>query len=48
MLLQDKQVRKKKQVIFKSYALYIDCINEINNTQIDNSKDLDVVIPMYN
>ena len=48
MLLQDKQMRKKKQVIFKSYALYTDCISEINNTQIDNSKDLDVVIPMYN
>ena len=48
MLLQDKQMRKKKQVIFKSYALYTDCISEINNTQIDKSKDLDVVIPMYN
>ena len=25
-----------------------DCINEINNTRIYNSKDIDVVMPMYN
>ena len=24
------------------------CICEINNTQIDNAKDIDVVMPMYN
>ena len=23
-------------------------MNEINNTQVDNAKDIDVVIPMYN
>ena len=23
-------------------------INEINNTQIDNTKDIDIVMPMYN
>ena len=27
---------------------FTDCINEINNTQIDNLKDTDVVIPMDN
>ena len=26
----------------------MDCINEINNTQVDNVKDQDVVMPMYN
>ena len=26
----------------------MDCITEINNTQVDNAKDLDVVMPMYN
>ena len=25
-----------------------DCINEINNTRICNSKDIDLVMPMYN
>ena len=24
------------------------CISEINNTQIDNAKDTDIVMPMYN
>ena len=37
-----------KQVIFKSCAPFTDCITEINNTQIDNAKDLDVVMPMHN
>ena len=27
---------------------FTDCRSEINNTQIDNAKDLDVVMPMYN
>ena len=25
---------------------FTDCITEINNTRIDNAKDIDVVIPM--
>ena len=37
-----------KEVIFKNCALFTDCINEINNTQIDNNKDIHVVIPMHN
>ena len=26
---------------------FTDCISEINNMQIDNAKDLDVVMPMH-
>ena len=26
---------------------FTDCISNINNTQIDNAKDIDVVMPMY-
>ena len=36
-----------KEVVSKNYAPSIDCISEINNTQIDNIKDLEVVILMY-
>ena len=36
------------EVIFKNCALFTDYINEINNTHVDNAKDLDVVMPMYN
>ena len=25
-----------------------DCISKINNTQVDNAKDIDLVMPMYN
>ena len=37
-----------KKVIFKNCAPFTNCISKINNTQIDNSKDIDIVVPMYN
>ena len=36
------------EVVFKNCAPFTDCISEINNTQIDNAKHIDVVMPMYN
>ena len=35
-----------KKVIFKNCAPFTNCISEINNTQIDNAKDIDIVMPM--
>ena len=37
-----------KIVIFKNCVPFTDCISEINNTQVDNAKDIDVVMSMYN
>ena len=37
-----------KGVVFKNCAPLTDCISEINNTQINNVKDIDLVIPLYN
>ena len=37
-----------KGVAFKNCAPFVNCISEINNTQVDNAKDIDIVIPMYN
>ena len=37
-----------KKGIFKNCAPFTNCINEINNTDIDNAKDIDIVMPMYN
>ena len=37
-----------RKVIFKNCAPSTNCISEINNTQIDNAKDIDIVMPMYN
>ena len=37
-----------KGVLFKDCAPFIDCLNEINNTQMDIAKDLDIVLPVYN
>ena len=37
-----------KKVIFKNCAPFTNCISEINNTQIDIAKDIDIVMPMYN
>ena len=33
--------------IFKNCAPFTECISKINNTQIDNAKDIDVVMIMY-
>ena len=37
-----------KKVIFKNCTPFTNCLSEINNTQIDNAKDIDIVMPMYN
>ena len=37
-----------RKVIFKNCAPFTNCISEINNTQIDNAKDINIVMPMYN
>ena len=34
--------------MFKNCAPSTNCIHEINNTQEDNAKDIDIVMPMYN
>ena len=36
-----------KKVIFKHCALFTNCISEINDTEIDNAKDIDIVMPTY-
>ena len=38
---------RDKGVIFKNCAPFINCKTEINNTEIDNAKDIDIVIQMY-
>ena len=38
---------RDKGVVFKNCAPFNNCISEINNTQIDNAKDIDTVMPMY-
>ena len=40
--------KRNREVIFKNCVPSTDCISEINNTEIDNTRDIDVVIPMYN
>ena len=37
-----------KKIIFKNCAPFTNCLSEINNTQIDNAKDIDTVMPTYN
>ena len=44
-----KQLDQQNQgVIFKNCAPFTDYISEINNTQVDNAKDLNVAMSMYN
>ena len=37
-----------KKVVFKNCAPFSDCISKINNIQVDNAKDIDMVMQMYN
>ena len=36
------------KVVFKNCAPFTNCIRKVNNTQIDNDKHIDVIMPMYN
>ena len=38
---------RDKGVAFKNYAPFTNCISE-NNTQADNAKDIDILMPIYN
>ena len=48
MMQQLDKHMKDKGVAFKNCAPFIHCISEINNIQIDNAKDIDIIMPMYN
>ena len=37
-----------KNVIFKNCAPFINCISQINYTQVDDAHVIDAVMPMYN
>ena len=39
---------RNKGIMFKNCAPFINCKSQINNTEIDNAKDIDIVMPMYN
>ena len=39
---------RDKGVEFKNCAPFTNCISEVNNAQIDNAKDTDIVMLMYN
>ena len=39
---------RKKEVILRNCASFTNCKNEINNAEIDNAKDIEIVMPIYN
>ena len=40
--------KNNKKAIFKNCTLITECITEMNNIQVDNPKDLNVAMLMYN
>ena len=38
----------EKKLVFKNNAPFINCSSKINDLKIDNAKDLDVAMPIYN
>ena len=43
-----QQDKRNKQVTLKNCAPFTDCILEIHNARVDNTKDLDIAMPMRN
>ena len=39
---------RDKGVAFKNCGPFTNCVSEINNTQVDNAKDIDIAMPIYN
>ena len=39
---------RNKKVFFKNCATFMNCVGEINNTQVNDAHDIAAVIPMYN
>ena len=39
---------RDKSVRFKNYAPFTKCTSKINDREIDNAKDIDIVMPLYN
>ena len=37
-----------KNITFKNCAPFTNCMSGINNTQVDDAKDIDILMPMYN
>ena len=48
LLEQEIMQQLEKGVSFKNCAPFTNCISEINNTQIDNAKDIDIAVPKCN
>ena len=46
--MQKRADEREQGVLFENYVPFTDCISEINSTQIDNAKDTDFMMPMYN
>ena len=45
---QNKQMKGIRGVTFKNCAPFTRCISRINNADLDNAKNVDIVMPMYN
>ena len=46
--VDDDANKHDRNLVFKNNASFINCITKINGIKVDNTEDLDVVIPMYN
>ena len=45
----EKQVdERNKRVMFRNSALFTYCLSSKNKTQIENAKDIDGLVPVYN
>ena len=48
IITSPNNAKTNKAVAFKNNAPFISCISKIKGIKINNTEDLDVVMPMYN
>ena len=48
MALKKRADKRNEGVIFKDCAPFTECISNVNNTQVDLAKYINVVMPVYN
>ena len=40
--------KRHKEVVFKTCATFMGCISKINDIQVDNARNFDLAMPIYN
>ena len=46
-LQEAAQNNTDKNAVFKNFTPFLNCISQVNNTQLDNAHDIDIFMPIH-